>query len=446
MYFIAHHVDLKYQSKPLASGFRLSLVYMISAGDATDFCMTNTQARKKMSVVLNSMANLESWPFAVTLDNKYVFSNNITEFSLKDLDADRFNLLKLANNNLPSQNQLCFNIARANLKTSAIDTRPRPRSDLHQSNYEFREESKPILNAKEEDELVGQTEKYIDSWHDYEGQQIENDFKIPLNFIPDIIDLGNKTTQRINSWALEDEFFERRQNQYYAVAEYNKYLLVLWPKRLECKIMSEISIKNLVDILIEEPNKQTKETSLENFLNILSVRSSESTNTGTNTELNKNEGPVCQVIDYAICEKLAHLIICLRKPKLAKLLVDILKSFRLDNFTQTEITYKLFKSGMLDISSMKSILIDLVNHKEHVSYLRFEKQIEMLNQLKDVSLIESMIEKAINAYLALKKIEYLQRAIELIIECDLETKCEIFFDSFKACNIQINCFLVKVNI
>jgi hypothetical protein len=450
VYYTAYHADLEHKTKPLTSGYRLAFLYSLcSHKNHTHMHLTKSQAIRKMSHVLDNLSNLLHGPFALALENKYHGEQSDRTIKLKDSDVERLELIKAANK------QFCLCLAKANLTTTINGTRiaydQMQAGQAFSYKYDY-PECKLILSAKDLDELKClKIEKFITNWHDLEGDRVERGGgggvvvdRVPIEFFTHLIDLTSEeeNDEEINSWMYDEPVVIRRKGfESSTIRSYEKYLLVFWQKRLHCEIMSKISIRKLVDSMIDESNKETKAVSLEEFFTFLIEASKAKA---------KSELPV-QTLDNSCYDKLIHLVVCLKKPKLAKLFIDLLINVRPSGVIQTKSIYKLYKSNILNILEFKCILSDLIavqNDELHFDWTLFDKQFEMVKRMKSECVSKLFITKIIDSYSTLNGV-YLERAVELIVENDWESCCDIFTESFSPFTLakfQQMCSIIQVYI
>ena len=153
-------------------------------------------------------------------------------------------------------------------------------------------------------------------------------------------------------------------------------------------------------------------------------------------------------LDSNFYDDLTLLVISFNKPTLAKIYTEIfskVKSFSV----RTDCVYKIWKAKLLDISDFRSILNDLIKIDRNEGIEYFNKQIEMVKELKDIDFIKLIIEKAVLSYSNSNQAVYLQKAIELIINYHLQSLTKSFFQSLSPVsnkNIQSYCHLAQVDI
>ena len=271
---------------------------------------------------------------------------------------------------------------------------------------------------------------------------------VPLDFFGNVFVLSNTTGDNINSWIREGhEYAKTNENVSVRLEKYYKYLLAFWPQKLTCKLMLDISVKTLIDSLVDEPNKDIKATNLENLFSILapkkkSARAESTSNSiltagsgssssgdltvgsecassdnltvgsestiesditddddDSNKEMETDENsedyssedleieelPTISVkLDSDCYAKLTHLVVCLKKPQLIKLFVDLLGQEESASI-RTETIYKIWKSGQLDTETLRANLINLIENEQPVIVLELlDQQIAMLNHLKEI--------------------------------------------------------------
>jgi len=242
VYYTAYLADLEHKTKPLTSGYRLALLYSLCSTENTHMHLSKSQAIRKMSTVLNNLANVLDGPFAFALENKYHDQSDRT-LKLKDSDVERIELLKAAN--LLNQNQFCLSLAKASLKATINGTKieyDQLQTAGQTFNYKYDyPECKLILNAQDLDELKClKTEKYITAWHDLEGDRIERAVdRVPIEFFTHLIDLTSEHgcgDAEINSWMYDEPVVIRRKGfEPSTVRNYEKYLLVFWLREYTAK-------------------------------------------------------------------------------------------------------------------------------------------------------------------------------------------------------------------
>ena len=173
------------------------------------------------------------------------------------------------------------------------------------------------------------------------------------------------------------------------------------------------------------------------------------------------------LVENSYLVKITSLVISVNKPMLSKLFLGALGEMYTSSI-RTDSIYNMWKAGLLDISAFKPILKSLIQSHRNDGTEYFEKQVEMLNGLKDLDLIKLMINRALLLYLsnptiissyfpnAIQSREkndsrniYLKRANELIFIYGLQSHATGFFESFSpvtAKNITEYCNLTQVDI
>ncbi len=147
------------------------------------------------------------------------------------------------------------------------------------------------------------------------------------------------------------------------------------------------------------------------------------------------------------------MVISLNNPIFAKMYTEILcEKYYLE--IRTNLIYDIWKKNLLDnetlVFALDIIMKNDTDKTSKVQYAKyFEKQVEMLKELRDKGLVNKMIKKAIENYSKIfnyytDDLIYLQSAIELMVSHELQSKIKSFFQkyySINSYNIQEQCKL-----
>ena len=255
-------------------------------------------------------------------------------------------------------------------------------------------------------------------------------------------------------------------------------MLAFWSKKSEFAIYARIADSKAINLIAKDSNVKTKAANLEKLLLMMHAKikgsasdtdetesdesESEDENYETNLKFNNSYRPNNNFkknnLDSESYTKINNLVISLNNPMFAKMYAEILcEKYFLE--IRTNLIYDIWKNNLLDNETVAFALnIIMKNDTEKTSKVQyvkcFEKQFEMLKELKDKDLVNTMIKKAIENYSTILNyytddLIYLQRAIELIVSYELQSKIKSFFRkyySINSTNIQEQCKLTQVNI
>ena len=124
IYFAAHYADVEHEILEVKNGYRIALIYSLCwlDGKNTSTSVDNKELVDKMIGCLNHL-NDKNYRLAFLLDHQYThasFSERGFK-ALKEIDLQRFNLLKNSNDHLPAEKQLNFYVANCSLVIDSYD-------------------------------------------------------------------------------------------------------------------------------------------------------------------------------------------------------------------------------------------------------------------------------------------------------------------------------------
>jgi hypothetical protein len=124
IYFAAHYADVEHEILEVKNGYRIALIYSLCWNDSISIS-SNVNSKElvdKMIECLNYL-NDKSYRLAFLLDHQYThasFSDRGFK-ALKEIDLQRYNLLKNSNDHLLAERQLNFYVANCSLVIDSYD-------------------------------------------------------------------------------------------------------------------------------------------------------------------------------------------------------------------------------------------------------------------------------------------------------------------------------------
>ena len=296
-----------------------------------------------------------------------------------------------------------------------------------------------------------------------------------------MFDFANGGCEKIDSWMFQNQDTEYTGNEGNTITTtYNKYLLAIWSKKSEFSIMARVSMSKALDSIVNDSNVNTRAVNLRKLLNMMSSNDADLISDGS--EDDESDNSIEEIVDHSsnvlqsrqmdgsFCDKLTRLVISDKNPKIVKLFIEIISSQKSVS-VKTKSIYSIWKENLVKISELRLILVDLVkNNNEDLE--NFEKQTELLKELRDANLIKFHIKKAIKVYAGSHQTYsvissnyysfsnsaaktsnnsnrsfFLEKAIKLIAENGWQSISQTFFDFLSpasSLNIIESCKLTQV--
>lgn len=269
--YVAFKSNVEFELQPVKSGSRILLFYSFVTP-------LKVNLLDKSFTLIQTMRELvqPNMKIAIELEEKY----NVATFNrkglnqLKGVDLERLIMLKEANDKLKENEKFCFSIAfiSVGVKTFELnDTKNDTKKSSKFSNYHTcdcnrcgydddsdEDDSDHYCNHYDddndddsEDEEVYEIDENadpssksklirpIDKWYDADGHEIFQESDSDMRFFNKIILVSSEEPFVEN---LDEESGWKRKNNS-STEEYIKYMLVMWPKKYENRILIEMDLE-----------------------------------------------------------------------------------------------------------------------------------------------------------------------------------------------------------
>jgi hypothetical protein len=268
-HYVAFNSNVDFELQPLKSGSRILLFYSF----ITPF---KVNLRDKNLNLIQTMSELAqpNVKIAIELEEKY----NLAAFDgkglskLQGVDLERFLMLKETNAKLSENEKFCFSIALSSVGVQTFETKDAKKStksssyhtcdcnrcgydddsdedefdrycNYHDDDDEEEEEDDDDIEY-EIDENADQSSKSklirpIETWYDADGNRIFQKSNSDLRFFSKIIHVSSEKPFVDN---LDEENGWKRKNSTIN-GSYFKYVLAMWPKKYENRILIEMDLE-----------------------------------------------------------------------------------------------------------------------------------------------------------------------------------------------------------
>ena len=259
IHYAAHYADVEHEILEVKSGYRIALIYSLCWINGNGFCETkNKGSVEKMANCLNELSKFK-YSIGFMLDYKYKPAS-ITQFGINVLtgfDNYRLNLLRYANEKLPSEKQFGFYFGNTNLFIKALCNNQVPLFSFYEANTKENDKNWIKKWGKDYDVLV---ETSIDNLCRDDGSPFISSKEVlkktGLEFFTRIF--NPSLADMKHDWYLDQ--YSWGDKRYISVSgfgfqsktkttTYSKDCLIIWPKKYEFKYLANISVVYAIQLL-----------------------------------------------------------------------------------------------------------------------------------------------------------------------------------------------------
>jgi hypothetical protein len=257
-HFVAHYAEIEHELLEVKNGCRVILLYSLYGQNKNSYELNNNRYHvdkiEKLSYCLKKISLNKDNLFAILLDNSYYwhFQQGYGVESLENNDKNRYDLIKNANDSLPIENQMNFNLVNVCFTVNSFSP-----AEKYNINENFHEKTEEELKSQDWSEHVNDFKM---NWFYENGGLIGFDTK--LDVFTKIIDLNKKTLSFIDLNNLDSlniakqVCYKRTDRGYVRITKYDYYLLSIWPIKYQFEAFIKIDIKHALWELISSGNDQ----------------------------------------------------------------------------------------------------------------------------------------------------------------------------------------------